>query len=135
MSDNATPFDNQNYIDWQSQGKHLASTALAYDLTNLTEDKAVDKELVEIFTERANYINSLFEEEYFLFEDSLMQVVADLSQRLLAANEIRNEQNIRFLIARSGIPNAACLGDGTIILNLGLISRLENCNRWRRGKL
>ncbi len=97
------------------------------DLEVLEKPYLEDKKLM--YRERYLYLQALLRNDYFLFEDSLQTLVDDIGARLLGANEIENAERLQFLLSRSGIPNASCRGEGTIVINSGLLLHLENSDQ------
>ncbi|AOW19268.1 M48 family metalloprotease [Urechidicola croceus] len=74
------------------------------------------------------FINILNKEQ-LLFNDSFQNYTDSLASILITRNpEIKNE-NLQIFISKHSSPNALCLGDGTLILHLGLFNYLENENQ------
>ncbi len=94
------------------------------DLESLEKPYLKDKEL--FYKERYESLQFLLADDYFLFVDSLQALVNDIGERLLNANEIKKDERLQFLVSRSGIPNASCRGEGTIVINAGLLIHLSS---------
>ncbi len=74
---------------------------------------------------RAEYLTSSISEGDFLFGSQEEVYVRKIVNDILKANpSIR--QDISVFVSRSRQPNAFNLGDGTIVVNLGLLSHIEN---------
>lgn len=124
MPSTAIPYSNDNYLEHSQKITSDIESFLEADISSLPEEFKKDYKIA--YEDRGNFLKGLAEEEYFLLEDSLAQKLDEIVQNVLAKNDIRARDRLRFLISRSGIPNAFTSGDGTIVINLGLISRLKN---------
>lgn len=63
----------------------------------------------------------------FLFDEKLSAYLDAVFARVVnAVGPTLAQKKPRLLISRSPSPNASCLGDGTFVINIGLLSRLEN---------
>lgn len=89
-------------------------------------DQIEKKEVKAFYEKRHQVILDGFEEETYLFDPSIYPIAQKVLQDILLANSCFEGKKIRLLVARSSIPNAACYGEGTLVINLGLLSRLEN---------
>ncbi len=115
------PLEDENQksriaADWKRQ--------LSVDIAELEEPFLKDKRAA--FERRMTYQSDLLDHEAFLWYDSLQLLVDELAQRLLDHNDIKEEDRVRFLLYRSTIPNASCLGEGTMLLHLALAYRLRS---------
>lgn len=66
------------------------------------------------------------EQEEFLFDDIIYPYCQQVLSQILEVNPQIPKDEIRLLVSSSPSPNASCLGEGTIVINLGLLSRLES---------
>lgn len=78
------------------------------------------------YTERYERLRQMVEDEHILLDDQWQAYFDGILQNIVQANPELQKQPLRLLISRYFWPNASCYGEGTIVLNLGLISRLEN---------
>ncbi|MEM8889572.1 MAG: M48 family metallopeptidase [Bacteroidota bacterium] len=111
----ASPAHLQNEIRsrWQS------------DMEAVSFPGKVKKEVEKLLTERYESLADRLDEEEFLFDDVIFPFYQSIIQKIFQANPSLPKEELRFLISKSRFPNASCLGEGTIIINLGLINRLE----------
>jgi len=95
------------------------------DLTVLP--KKNKKELKRVYEARYKRIRQQLYDGHFLFQDSINQYFNNILTNILEANpSIKQQKDIRLFISRYFWPNASCIGEGSIILNIGLLRRLEN---------
>ncbi len=120
----AIPFSNDDYSKYSQKYAGEIELYLEKDIAGLPSKNL--KDYKQAYQRRSEFILGLVKEEHFLVEDGLTEKLNELVVKILDANEIREKERLRFLISRSGIPNAFTTGDGTIVVNLGLISRLQN---------
>ena len=63
----------------------------------------------------------------FLFQDSINQYLDNILQTIVTANpKIKRKKDVQIFLSRYYWPNATCVGEGSLILNIGLLRRLEN---------
>ena len=84
------------------------------------------KEVQEYYDDRVEHLSNLASKGHFYTDNDLLKKVNAIGDRLIAANDINNKSRIQWVINRTGNPNAACIGEGTLMINLGLISNLHN---------
>lgn len=84
------------------------------------------KEISDIYLNRANYVLTLADEGEFIFDTPMNTYAEQVLSNLLTANPDIPAERIKFFILRDISPNASCLGEGTIFLNIGLMRRLDN---------
>lgn len=91
---------------------------------------AIDKSKVRAFIktinkERADYIVKLFNDNWLLGDSELNRHVTAIFQDILQSNpQLKKDASV--YLYRSNSPNALSYGEGTILLSLSLLSRLEN---------
>lgn len=66
------------------------------------------------------------QEGHFITDPSVNKYFTGILNNIITANPVLKDRNLRLLISRYDWPNASCHGEGSIVLNLGLINRLEN---------
>lgn len=90
-------------------------------------NKYGDKNALEdVYKWRYEYLSELIENQAIIYNDSLYNFVNLIFEDIIINNPNLNANQIRFLISNSPTPNAISLGDGTFIINLGLIRKLDN---------
>ncbi|TXH25734.1 MAG: hypothetical protein E6Q96_08765 [Cyclobacteriaceae bacterium] len=91
---------------------------------------AIDKSKVRAFIktinkERADYIVKMFNDDWLLGDSELNKHITTIFKNLLQSNP-QLQQDASVYLYRSNSPNALSYGEGTILLSLSLLSRLEN---------
>ncbi len=124
LGDNAGPkqLDSINLLS----GSYIQNinTHLVEDLENI--DSPYEKEIKESYEKRVEKLSSLSSKGHFFYDADLLNKINEIGDRLIAANDIKNKDRINWVLNRTGNPNASCVGEGTLIINLGLISNLHN---------
>lgn len=94
------------------------------DLTKLPKENR--SELEDIFKERYTSLTESIEAEQYLFDPEFNPYFQAVLDEIYRANPAIPYKEIRLFISRDPTPNALCMGEGSILLNIGLIRRLEN---------
>lgn len=81
--------------------------------------------VTEFYTERTNYLIRGIKQKAFINDDSLQQLTDVVLQRLVKNNTIHHQPK-KILILKSPQVNALCFGEGTFVINVGLLSRIRN---------
>jgi len=89
-------------------------------------DSKYKKDYKEVYEFSSKYLIDLFKSEFFLFGDTINDIVDHIGSRLLKANNIRRADEVQFFVSRTGVPNAFTMNNGIIVINLGLLSRLNH---------
>ncbi|MEJ7611215.1 MAG: M48 family metalloprotease [Ferruginibacter sp.] len=84
------------------------------------------KYIVEIYRSRRDDLRKMFTDNSFFYTGKINTYLAALTGRITAANPVLNKLNPRFLISKDFIPNAFSTGEGTIVMNIGLFTKLKN---------
>ena len=122
-----------------SQNKNLELHYEPKNKDSLMEllDRLYENQVASISNENKKQIKNIYKQRYegftktlhdsiFVFsktQDSYLNYILD---HIYDSNADINSEDFTFFLNRSVIPNAACFGDKTFIVNLGLISLLEN---------
>jgi len=88
--------------------------------------KTYKKRITTIYEDRTTRLKRNIRNEHYLFGNAMNRYVESILNRILVANPAIPQKKIRLLISRYIWPNASCLGEGTFVINIGLIRRLEN---------
>ena len=88
--------------------------------------KVYRSELEDIYKERYDFLTQNIEAGMFLYGPEFNDYYQAILDEILRANPSLPAKEIRLFISRDPSPNALCLGEGSILLNIGLIRRLEN---------
>ena len=74
----------------------------------------------EILSDRNKSLLTAFKKDELIFDTLLLNKCNSILHRLSAANKQYRFDTIKIYINRSDVPNAACYGEGTVMVNLGL---------------
>jgi len=80
----------------------------------------------EMMTDRNTALMQLFKNDAVIYDTLLLNKCNSIANRIIAANKNYAFDSIQFYINRSDVPNAACYGEGTIMVNLGLFLWIDN---------
>jgi Zn-dependent protease with chaperone function len=80
----------------------------------------------EMITDRNNALLHVFKDEELIHDTLLLNKCNSIAKKILATNNQYQLDSIRFYINRSPVPNAACYGEGSIMVNLGLFLWIDN---------
>ncbi|WP_430968943.1 M48 family metalloprotease [Spongiimicrobium sp. 2-473A-2-J] len=104
----------ENYL--KSIEQHRLATL---DGDNISEKRKIYREKTEKFIQN-------IQDSVFIFGASLTENLKPLLQRIYKGNPQIDTDNHYFFFHRSSIPNAACYGDGSFAINMGMFTYLEN---------
>ena len=106
------------------QNQFLASVKEAHQLQ--LAGYAEQEALIELYEWRYNYVESLLDNKAARYNDSLQSYLDEVFRQITQANPELRRLDLRYLVSNSPVPNAFSLGDGTFVINLGLVRKLEN---------
>lgn len=89
-------------------------------------DKSAQAWYEEILTDRNKSLLFSFKENMLLHDSLLLEKCNSILERIAAANKAYSFDSIRLYINRSTVANAACYGEGTVMVNLGLFLWVDN---------
>ena len=84
------------------------------------------KQIIGIYRDRYQNLADMFKEKEFLNNTEADEYLQALVTKIFNANPQLNQLGTRFLFSRVYWPNAFSSGEGTIVFNLGLFTRLDN---------
>jgi Zn-dependent protease with chaperone function len=87
--------------------------------------REVREALAAFYREDYYYVNQLLHSGKVLFNDPVSEYIAKVADQLLAGQPEIREQ-LRFYAVKSSVANAFATTDGIILVNLGLLAKLEN---------
>lgn len=96
-----------------------------YQTSNLLSDKNVSKKK-KLFREKTENIFESIEDSTFIFDKHISEKLNPILHEIYSSNPLINPTDFYFLINRSYVPNAACFGDGSFMLNMGLFFHMES---------
>ncbi|CAN5526788.1 hypothetical protein BH11BAC3_BH11BAC3_04270 [soil metagenome] len=97
-----------------------------YTVPQKYTDKSPQAWYKEMMTDRNTALIHLFKDDGVIYDTLLLNKCNSIGNRIIAANKNYNFDSVKFYINRSSVPNAACYGDGTIMVNLGLFLWIDN---------
>lgn len=122
----------QNYIPYSNDDTKTC-TNYTHGVTNQYSKDLASIEgkyktpLKEEYTKRYKEINHRLENKEFFCNQSLNDYSNQILQKILAANpELFANKKYRLLIGKYAWANAFTFGEGTLVVNMGLIRRLES---------
>lgn len=84
------------------------------------------KDFEEAYSQRWANIKEVFDKKEIYTSAKAQQYIDALVAEILKTNPLLQKQNFNCYFSRSGIPNAGYIGEGIILFNMGLFTRLEN---------
>ena len=90
-----------------------------------TLPKSSKNELKGVFKRRAEVLAKRLRSNHFVNDGELDELVDNIYTEITTKNP-RAGYPKRIMISRSSTPNASCWGEGTMIINLGLLNRLNS---------
>lgn len=98
----------------------------AYKVPKTYDDKSSQAWYDEILTGRKNDLLETFKDDEIINDSLLLKKCNAVLKRISTSNSKYNFDSIKVYINRSLIPNAVCYGEGTIMINLGLLLWVDN---------
>ncbi len=84
------------------------------------------KGLVEKYKERWDNIKEKFDSKEIYTSEPAQKYLDDIVAEIVKANPLLKNKKFHCYFSRSGIPNASYIGEGIILFNMGLFSKLGN---------
>lgn len=126
---------HHNYAPFVSNTNNKDSLIAALDkgyfevLGLLSKDDlepSVKSFIKERYLDRKNDLTQKIEDEYYLFDIDLDAHINYILKEIFDSNPEIPKDKIRVLVSRDPSPNAVCVGEGTIHINIGLFKYLKN---------
>lgn len=89
-------------------------------------DSKYKKKIEKIYDEKYDYITANIDSSYFYFDDTINVYFQNILKNIQVANPILNNPDIKLYVSRATYPNASCLGEGSLIFNIGLLRYITN---------
>ncbi len=84
------------------------------------------KQVVQLYRERFEFINEMFVDKEFMYTAETNNYLSSLVNEILNHNPELKSLGTHFLFSRAYWPNAFSTGEGTIVFNIGLFTKLNN---------
>lgn len=97
-----------------------------YTVPKKYTEKSAQAWYQEMMTDRNTALMQIFKNDAVIYDTLLLNKCNSIAGRIIAANKNYSFDSIQFYINRSAVPNAACYGEGTIMVNLGLFLWIDN---------
>jgi len=105
---------------------NVLKTKLQLDISHIDPEYPFRNKLKERYDERTKTVITSLEDNHYLFDPQVSAYLDNILDEILNTNPDIPKDEIRLFLARYPWPNATCIGEGTIVLNIGLLRRLEN---------
>ncbi len=119
-----------HYVHLKDDSLQLLSNKKAiyqqFQKDSTTETGENKKYVIKIYRERYEALNDMFREKQILFNEPSNSYLQSLAREVVEKNPVLKNMNLRILFSKADWPNAASYGEGTIIFNIGLFSKLQN---------
>lgn len=84
------------------------------------------REVLDIYTQYQAELEEILENKKLLFDTRFEKYTDSIFNLLIKSNPILTDKSIQVFLSKKPSPNAFSIGNGTVILNIGLFSFLEN---------
>lgn len=81
---------------------------------------------IKIYRTRWDHINDIFRKNEIYTNRQAQRFLDGMAGEVVRSNPLLQSLEFNCYFSKSWVPNAACLGEGLILLNLGLFTRLDN---------
>ncbi len=115
-----------SYDDSEEKAVMIEAIESQYLIDIKQLDKRKDKDILETYEERKDALVRRIENDAFIFDPLVTDYFQPIFDVIVSSNPELAALNPRLLIGRLPYPNAYCVGDGTLVFNLELLSRLDN---------
>lgn len=83
-------------------------------------------EIKKIYKNRVENLKNKVRNDNFVFDERLNPYITGIYKELIKGNPELGGLPLRIFVSRSPVPNAYCVGEGSFVINMGLLRRLEN---------
>jgi Zn-dependent protease with chaperone function len=92
---------------------------------NSEDDRETRREISGTLKDRTKMINEILASGVVITDSLITRYYEQIVERIVRGNPFL-PANIRLMVVRYNWPNAVCFGNGILMLNLGLVEKLEN---------
>ena len=118
---------SKSEMESEREFEKLMEEQLEKDIADLQSNSKNNRNVAQIYTGRSAYIiNMATEENEYIFGTPANEYIETIFRNLLTANPQFDAASTRLFLSRDMAPNASCFGEGTLVLNVGLLRRLKN---------
>ena len=119
-----------SYVPLKDDSLQLSIIKKAIKDTYLKDSAAVTGEnkklIVQVYRERFEFINEMFVDKEFIYTAETNNYLTSLVNEIFKHNPELKSLGTHFIFSRAYWPNAFSTGEGTIVFNIGLFTKLDN---------
>lgn len=119
-----------SYIPIKDDSLHLDSIKKAIKYNYNKDIEAITgpnkKYITKLYEERVNLINEMFKDKEFIYTTETNNYLNSLINEIFRTNPELKSLGTHFLFSRAYWPNAFSSGEGTIVFNIGLFTKLQS---------
>jgi len=120
FQDNYTPRDR-----YTKKSKHLLNLLDQRYVIQANRLNTYNAAILDKYYQMTSYLKSSVKRERFIKDYSIEALVNTTYKKIIDANSLTCDPG-NILIFRSASINAACIGEGTLLINVGLLARLQS---------
>ncbi len=80
----------------------------------------------EIYKDRFDYIKINFDSGAIITDPAAVSFINSIAEKILSTNPVLQKLNPRILLYRAWWPNASSMGEGTVLVNIGIVYKFKN---------
>jgi len=84
------------------------------------------KDLLKVYKQRWDNVQDKFDKKEIYTNATAQKYLDEITSEIVKANPLLQNKEFKCFFSKSGVPNAEYVGEGLILLNMGLFSRLNN---------
>lgn len=104
----------------------LQATKKRYEADVASLSGSNKKYLADIYSDRYHSLEKHYNDSSIVTDTKAEQYLNNILKEIVTGNPALQPLNMRVAFSREYYPNASCSGEGTILFNIGLFSRLHN---------
>lgn len=120
----------QTYVPVKNDSLYLAGIKKEIKQKYLKDSASITgnnkKYIIEFYRQRFNSLNDRFTNNEFISTPEINNYLTSLTNEILIVNPELKMLGTRFLFSKAYWPNAYSTGEGTIVINIGLFTKLDN---------
>jgi Zn-dependent protease with chaperone function len=89
-------------------------------------DSKYKKKIEDIYVDKFEDISEAIDSGRYYFDDTLYVYFQNILKNIQEGNQNLNNPDIKLYVSRETYPNAYCMGEGSIVFNIGLLRYLKN---------
>lgn len=110
----------------EDESKQLRKEIISRLKTDLKDIECkYEKQVKDIYMQRSKWLLEKIADENFIHDEIISTYLASLLDIIVENNPSISANDVRILVQRDPNVNAYCAGEGTLIMNVGLLRRIE----------